>query len=183
MTTSEPPAWYKKYWDDTMDHGPLPMGINVSGSDNTVQYSVGIAGQVKTYSHHPLSPSGRREWGSLLEGAGEEKGRKAEAHGVAHPPIVYKPSEWTWVTNANLRLIMIEAFQLSNRRVTIKDLDSKENLKAVNELMKSRNDLYHPCFGTSQPQRAPRFVHDTAQDVKKTSRRLFLDIFRLAKIR
>jgi hypothetical protein len=143
MATPGPPAWFQKHCNELSAHGPLPVGIDVTANGNIPRYSVRISGNVRAFSHHPLSPSGRKEWGSLLDRAGEEKGRKAEAHGVAHPPIVYKPREWVWETHENMRHILIKAFQLSNLQVTMEDLGAK-NAEAVDVLVRSHQDLYHP---------------------------------------
>jgi hypothetical protein len=102
-------------------------------------------GKPKTYSHHPLSPEGRVEWKDVLYLAPVENGSRAEAPGVAHPPIAYKPSEWLWKTHDSLTEILIKAFSISNANITKEQIASKETNSAVEEHMKTHSALYHPC--------------------------------------
>jgi hypothetical protein len=74
--------------ENVMTHGPLPKGIDVTANGNIPQYSVRRSGKMRTFVNHPLSPSGRKEWGELLEGAGEEQGTRASVPGAVHPPII-----------------------------------------------------------------------------------------------
>jgi hypothetical protein len=129
-----------------MTHGPLPMGISVSGTSqgDAPVYKVSIAKELRTFSHHPLSPSGRQEWGSLLAGAPDEKGKKANCPGAAHPSFVYKPGEWLWETCSTDAEVLIRALQLSGIDVNTHAFKDEKNNRSVQELMNKRNQLYHP---------------------------------------
>jgi hypothetical protein len=84
-----------------------------------------------SFSRHPLSPEGRTEWRKVLAYAGEEKGCKADFPGVAHPPIVYKPSEWQWWRgDNNMMNLLISALQISGVEVEQKDFQNKNNQNA-----------------------------------------------------
>jgi hypothetical protein len=144
MTASEGSAWDSKYLADIKEHGPLPTYINVRRSGNTSQYTIRVSNQNKIFWHHPLSPSGREEWGPMLAGAGEEKGSKAEFPGVAHPPIVYKPSEWLWKSDGKIMVVLASAFRISNLNITPNDLEAQGNGGAIDRLMSTHHQLYHP---------------------------------------
>jgi hypothetical protein len=141
--TSKPPPWYTKHCEDTLAYGPLPAGIDVTGTSDAPAYHVTIGKKPRTFSHHPLSPRGREEWGSLLASAPAEEGKKADCRGVAHPSFVYKPGEWLWETDDEPKQVLIKALQLSNVQVTLKDFTA-EKTEAVEDLMSKRAELYHP---------------------------------------
>jgi hypothetical protein len=144
MTTTTMPKWYPKYRDDILEHGPLPAGVTVSpgASDTLPKYQIKIQDKVRSFSHHPLTPSGRKEWGSLLAGAGEEQGSKADFVGVAHPPMVYRPSEWLWKKGNNTE-VLNGAMQVAGISRP-KELDAKDT-EAIAKLRSTHNELYHPC--------------------------------------
>jgi hypothetical protein len=141
-----PPPWVSKYIADVELHGPLSSPICVVRKGTTCQYQVQVGKESRSFLHHPLSPTGRSEWGDLLRRSNkEEKSRKADFPGVAHPPIVYKPSEWVWESmDSNIRTILISALQISNRKVTMKDLSDKKNVDAVKQIERNHRQLYHP---------------------------------------
>jgi hypothetical protein len=126
-----------------MTHGPLPIGVNVTGQDNEPRYGISLGGKPKTFSKHPLSPGGRKEWGSVLDRAGEEKGTKASVHGASHPPIVYKPADWIWERGDGFPQVLISALRLSGVVVDLSDFQAQSNIAAVGQLMNGRDDLYH----------------------------------------
>jgi len=79
-------------------HGPLPQHVQVVQRGDNPEYQVNIPGSSssKSLAYHPLSPKGRAELGDLIEKLPTERGNPKDVVGVAHPPIIYKPSEWTW---------------------------------------------------------------------------------------
>jgi hypothetical protein len=141
---SESALWLTKYRRDNFTYGPLPTYIDVTADGNVPKYNVTINKELKTFSHHPLSPSGRQEWGDLLARAPEEKGKKADCVGAAHPSFVYKPSEWLWETYDDRKDILIKALELTGVTVTHEAFANEKNAKAVQELMSNRAQLYHP---------------------------------------
>jgi hypothetical protein len=144
MTTNTVPVWYRKYRTDIMEHGPIPANITVSSGagDTSLKYQINIQGKERSFSNHPFTPSGRTEWGSLLAGAGEEQGSKADFVGVAHPPMVYKPSEWLWKKGKGTE-VLLSAMQVAGMSRP-KDCDAKDT-EAINKLMSTHNELYHLC--------------------------------------
>jgi hypothetical protein len=142
--SSQPPAWYTKHCQNNLKYGPLPSGIDVTDNGDLPKYNVTIGREPKTFSHHPLSPDGRKEWSSLLPRALEEKGRKADCLGVTHPSFVYKPAEWLWETYDIDPEVLIRALELSGVNATVQAFKDEKNSKAVQELMNKRKQLYHP---------------------------------------
>ncbi|KAI4955131.1 hypothetical protein J4E91_000988 [Alternaria rosae] len=146
MPPKTPPKWYLQYEADSMNHGPIPAGVSVgSGADGTPKYWITSDGKQRVFSRHPLTPDGRIEWGGLLKLAGEEKGSRADFVGVAHPPMVYKPSEWLCKTGGSLRATLVSALGISGVITSVNDLGTTENLAAVKELTSTHHELYHPC--------------------------------------
>lgn len=92
------PKWEYMMCNAITAHGPLPQGVEVVQRGNDPVYRVTILGSSspKDLADHPLSPKGRAELGDLLKQLPTERGYPKDAVGVAHPPISYKPSEWTW---------------------------------------------------------------------------------------
>jgi hypothetical protein len=84
--------------DTIAAHGPLPQGVDVvrNGSDPMYRVTIPGSSSPKNLANHPLSPKGRAELGALLKQLPVERGYPKDVVGVAHPPISYKPSEWTW---------------------------------------------------------------------------------------
>jgi hypothetical protein len=93
----------------------------------------------------PCPPKGRVEWSEVLPLAGEEKGTKTETLGVAHPPIIYKPSEWLWKSSDDVKKVLLRALQISNARVTLEDITAEKTTKALKRLKGIHPGLYHPC--------------------------------------
>ncbi|KAH4285513.1 hypothetical protein HBH64_227020 [Parastagonospora nodorum] len=142
---TQPPLWVRKHVDISLANGPLPSGITVTNTGDTPRYQISTGGVLMKFSHHPLSPEGRNEWKDVLPMAPVENGSKAETPGVAHPPIIYKPSEWLWKTQGSFKEILAKAFSISNANITPEQIVSKETNRAVEEHMKAYSVLYHPC--------------------------------------
>jgi hypothetical protein len=92
------PNWEHLMRNAITAHGPLPQSVKVTQSGGIPMYQVAIQGSAsqKDLADHPLSPKGRAQLGILLKQLPTELGNPKDAIGVAHPPISYKPSEWTW---------------------------------------------------------------------------------------
>jgi hypothetical protein len=102
------------------------MGIDVDSSSESLRYSVHIKETRRSSSNHPLSSSGRKEWGTLLEAARVENGNRLWVPGAGHPPIFYRPAEWIWEHGKDNKDTIVRALRLSGMQVTSADF-SKDN--------------------------------------------------------
>jgi hypothetical protein len=130
---------------NNLAYGPLSNGVEIKANSGTPAYQVNVQDEMRKFSQHPLSPDERQEWGHLLAMAGKETGAKANTSSVAHPPIIYKPSESKWETGEDLRCALLYALQLSGTQVTAANFAAPQYAQAAEKLMEIRQELYHPC--------------------------------------